>query len=375
MVAGAPRTLPSGATAAAARCPWLTSTATTGCCPQLVQGRRGRRGGLPGRVDVPAATRRVAADVIADRAAGRLGGDLVPAVGEPRPGRQPVAAVRPVRQVGERGGQLDLQPALIRVPADRLVPPRLVLLPVGGQEQPGRFPLPRATGPRSARRRRGCRACAAAPSRPAPPTPSPPSSCRSTRPSRAFSACSRIGLGVPLRGRSHTRASGRLPAGRDRQPGLDPADAGLQAGLAGAQVLLGQPDLVLAGPGDRPGPPRRRVRRQRPLPRRPGPRPAPSRPAAPPRTGRPDPFPASDPRCAPTARSTASSSAVTRSRARTRAPAGAAATNGAATGRRKQSLARPPPQGQPAGNAHIFESNHPTTVPASTCSRCPGHAE
>src|SRR5271157_4535670 len=60
---------------------------------QFVQGRDGCRGGLPARVDVPAITRRVVADVIADRAAGRLGGDLVTTVGERDGSRQPVPAV------------------------------------------------------------------------------------------------------------------------------------------------------------------------------------------------------------------------------------------------------------------------------------------
>src|SRR5260370_274347 len=50
--------------------------------PQLIQGRREGRGGRPRRVDVPAAAGRVTADVVADRAAGGLGGDLVAAVGE-----------------------------------------------------------------------------------------------------------------------------------------------------------------------------------------------------------------------------------------------------------------------------------------------------
>jgi len=46
-----------------------------------------------------------------------------------------------------------------------------------------------------------------------------------------------------------------LLADRDQQPRLDPADAGLQGVPFGAQVLPGQPVLVFAGAGDRPGPP------------------------------------------------------------------------------------------------------------------------
>jgi hypothetical protein len=105
--------------------------------PQLAQGRDGRRDPLPGRVQIPATAGRVAADVVADGAAGGLGGDLIAAVGERDRAGQPVAAVRPVREMGERGGEFDLHPALLGVPADRLVPARLRGLAVGGQEQPG----------------------------------------------------------------------------------------------------------------------------------------------------------------------------------------------------------------------------------------------
>ncbi len=105
--------------------------------PQLIQRHCGGGGGLPGRVSVPAVACRVVADVVADGAGGRLSGGFVPAVGEPDRAGQPVAAVRPVRQVRQRRGQLDLQPPGVRVPADRLVAPGLVLLPVSGQEQPG----------------------------------------------------------------------------------------------------------------------------------------------------------------------------------------------------------------------------------------------
>ena len=244
-------------------------------CPQLVQGRRGGRGGLPGRVEVPAAAGRVVADVVADRAAGRLGGDLIAAVGEPDRARQPVAAVRPVRQMGQRGGQLDLQPALIGVPADRLVPPAPCPPPRRRSGTAG--PIPTAArhwswvSPAAARLFR--LRSSAFPPRTTDTVPA--SSCRSTRASRACQRPEPDRLGVPLGGGGVPARPAGLPARRDRQPGLDPADAGLQAGPPGAQVLPGQPDLVLAGAGDRPGPPGRRLRGQRPLPHRPGPRPAP----------------------------------------------------------------------------------------------------
>ncbi len=223
--------------------------------PQPVQRRRGRGRGRPRRVDVPPAACRVVADVVADRAAARLGGDLITPVGEPDRGRQPVPAVRPVRQMRQRDRQLDLQPALVRVPADRLVAPRLVFLPVGGQEQPGRLPLP---PPRPGHVGFG-EAAALAQQRLAAPHHrhrsrlQPP--VHPGEPGPQHLQADR--LGVPL-GRGGVPAHpARLPAGRDRQPRLDPPDAGLQAAPLGAQVPPGQPHLVLAGAGDRPGPPRR----------------------------------------------------------------------------------------------------------------------
>jgi len=56
------------------------------------------------------------------------------------------------------------------------------------------------------------------------------------------------GLGMPL-GRGGIPARPACPpAGRDCEPRPDPADASLQARSCGAQVLPGQPDLVLASP-------------------------------------------------------------------------------------------------------------------------------
>ena len=140
MVNGVPVTFPSGASTATARWPAFTSTATTGSRPQDVQRRDRPRRRLPRRVGVPAAPHRVKGDVVPHRPGGGLRGHLVAPVLEPDRARQPVAPVRPVRQVRERGGELDLQPALVRVPPQRLVAPRLVLLPVGGEEQPRGVP-------------------------------------------------------------------------------------------------------------------------------------------------------------------------------------------------------------------------------------------
>ena len=111
--------------------------------------------------------------------------------------------------MGQRGGKLDLQPALVRIPADRLVAPRLVLLPVGSQEQPGRLPLRRhcaSVSPAAARRR----ACAAGPCRLAPPTPPPPPAAARTRPSRP-QRLQADGLGVPLGGGGITAIRPTLP--------------------------------------------------------------------------------------------------------------------------------------------------------------------
>ena len=130
MVAGAPRMLPSGRDGGHGEVAVIDVDRHHRMLPQLIQGRRGRRGRLPRRVQVTAAGRRVMADVIADRAGGGLRSDLIAPVGEPHRTGQPVPAVRPVRETGERGRQPDLQPALVRVPADRLVPPRLARLAV-----------------------------------------------------------------------------------------------------------------------------------------------------------------------------------------------------------------------------------------------------
>ena len=225
-VNGTPRTFPSGATTATARCPALTSTASTGIRPQLAQ-RRGRAGssGLPRRVEVPAPGRRVDRDVVADGPGGGLGGDLVAPVGELHRARQPVPAEGPVPQVGERGGEFDLQPALVRVVPDRFVSPRLAGLAVGGQEPAGGLPLLPPPGFGQARRRPGCGACAAGPARPASPRPArtpaaaPPGPAGPAAPAAGWSwrAARR---GTRTRGPARPcRPPGRRPAPRSGGPG------------------------------------------------------------------------------------------------------------------------------------------------------------
>ena len=139
--------------------------------PQARKRGSRRRRGAPARVEVPPAPHRVIADIVTDRTSGRLRSDLTAPVAELHGARQPVPAARPVRQPGQRGGQPDLQPALLRVPPQRLVPPRLVLLPVCGQEQPGRLP---PAPPLLLRKPSGGQAAAGAQQRPAAPPPTAP---------------------------------------------------------------------------------------------------------------------------------------------------------------------------------------------------------
>ena len=127
-------------------------------------------------------------------------------------------------------------------------------LTIGGQEQPGRFPLrppPVLLQPGGGEVRALAQQLPAAAHHRDRPRRQPP--VRAVQP--GLQRPQADGLSVPLgRGGIPAGPSG-LPAYRDRQPDLAPADTGLQAGLPGAQVLLGEPVLVLAGAGDRPGPP------------------------------------------------------------------------------------------------------------------------
>jgi len=214
---------------------------------------------------MPAAGRGTEGDVVPDGPGGRLGGDFAAQVGELHWTRQPVPAVRPVRQVPERRGQLDLQPPLVRVPPECFVAPRLVLLPVGGEKPPGGLPL----RPPLILSQPG-RGQAGALTQQVPPAPRHRHRPRLCPPLNLGQAgLQRMQadlLGVPLgRGRVPAQPS-RPPARRDGEPCPDPPRPRLQARPLRTQVLLGEPDLVLAGPGDRPGPARRRPGGQRPLP-------------------------------------------------------------------------------------------------------------
>jgi hypothetical protein len=59
--------------------------------------------------------------------------------------------VGPVGQMGEGGGELDLDPVFIGVESDGFVAPCLARLPVGGNEQPGGLPALSPPGPGQAR--------------------------------------------------------------------------------------------------------------------------------------------------------------------------------------------------------------------------------
>ena len=314
---------------------------------QLVQGRGGCRGGLPSRVDVPAITRRVVADVIADRAVGRLGGDLVTPVGERDGSRQPVPAVRPVRQVRERGGQLDLQPALIGVASGSSRSPTPCPSPRQRSGTAGPIPTAAATGPRSGP------AAARLPrlrSRAFPPRTTDTAPVVQLPLHPAEPCLQRLepdGLGVPLGGGGIPARPARLPACRNRQPGLDRADAGLQAGLPGAQVLLCQPDLVLVGAARSPRPTGTTRPPSAPASARPGTLPCPSRPAAPRRTGPPGPFPPATPGERPPPAAPPHPPASTRSRARTRPRPPPPPPGGG-----RQSPPRPLTGGDPQGRTH-----------------------
>jgi hypothetical protein len=63
-------------------------------------------------------------------------GPLLTAVGEDHRAGQPVAATRPVGEMHQRGGQLDLAPALLRMHHDGAIAKRIRCVAIGGEEQP-----------------------------------------------------------------------------------------------------------------------------------------------------------------------------------------------------------------------------------------------
>ena len=227
---------------------------------------------LPRSVQVPAAPHGVVGDVITDSAARSLRGSITAPVAEPDRARQPVTPAGPVGETGQRGGEPDLQPVLVGVPADRLVAPGLVLLPVSGQEQPGRGPSfpPLSFGETGI----GEVASLAQQRFPAPAHAHPPGVqllLHFGQP--GAEPLDADGLGVPFRGgRVSAHPPGPRPR-RHRQPGLDQLYAGQQGSALGRQVAAGELVGVLAGAGQRPSPPGRRLHRQLSLPHPPRPRP------------------------------------------------------------------------------------------------------
>ena len=153
IVTGGPAGLPSGETIQASRWPWFRSTASTGVARSSSSAGAGRPGAPPGRVEVPAVPPRGLGDVVPDRAAGRLRGHLVAAVGETDGAFEPVAAVRGVRQVRQRGGEPDFQPALVRVPSGPSRFPAVSRLPRPRSGTSVRRPIRAATAPCSSRHR------------------------------------------------------------------------------------------------------------------------------------------------------------------------------------------------------------------------------
>src|SRR5437879_5166554 len=137
--------------------------------------------------------------------------------------------------MGERGRELDLQPSAVGMPADRLIAPSLVLLPVSGQEHTGRLPPlpPLGLGQAPAGE-------AAAPTQQGLPAPNHGHGPRLQLPfypgTPGLQRLEPDGFGMPLSGSGVPTHRARLAARLDRQPRLDPADSSLQASPFGAQV-------------------------------------------------------------------------------------------------------------------------------------------
>src|SRR5438876_4061738 len=161
--------------------------------------------------------------------------------------------MRPVRQVRERGGQLYLYPLLGRVPADRLIAPRLACLAVGGDEPPSRFPL---RPPPSLREPCGVKVV--------PRTGKPPTAPAHTHvpvlqsPLHGSGPRSQLLEALPFLPPLRLGGVPAPPPGRQHDAPFELPDACQQGSLPGLQVSLRQIPLIIAGPGDRPRPPGRR---------------------------------------------------------------------------------------------------------------------
>jgi hypothetical protein len=232
--------------------------------PQFVEPRAAAVGRLPGGVDMPAPLRRITGDVVADCRRGRLCGHLVASVGEDDRTREPVPIRWPIGERGQRSRKLDLQPALVGMPADRLVPPRFVGLAVGADEQPRGLPpcAPLLVG--QARLAQVVAHTGEPPPTPTdgqPPFGHPGLGIGQSRTEHLEPALLLEPLGRTL---VAARPPTTFPDGDDQTP-PDPADPGPQAPDLGREVAAGELPDILARPGDRPRPPRRASSSQRPL--------------------------------------------------------------------------------------------------------------
>jgi hypothetical protein len=141
IVCGLPNGLPAGSSTTQSKWPALRSTATRGKPASSAVVGTGRHGWVQEASRYPAIPLGLVADVVADRTGGDLRRPRFGPVGEPDRAGQPVATVRPVGQIPQRGGQLQLQPALLRVDQDGAVAKRIPRVSIGGQKPAGRLPL------------------------------------------------------------------------------------------------------------------------------------------------------------------------------------------------------------------------------------------
>jgi hypothetical protein len=223
--------------------------------PQLVHRREPAGGGLPGGIQVPPVFDGVVADRVLHCRAGRgAGGDLVAPVGEPDRARQPVAGVRPVREVRERGGEPDLEPVLAGVPPEGLVAEVLASLTVRLQEQPRGLPAlaPLLFGdPGVFQVEPGAHEFPRAAGHPDPPGTDLPFGAGEAARERLEPQRLRVALG-------RARVPGGPPGsgpGLDREPLLHLPHPRRQRSPSGLQVAVGELPRVLRRAGDGARPP------------------------------------------------------------------------------------------------------------------------
>ncbi|SFG08590.1 hypothetical protein SAMN02787118_115213 [Streptomyces mirabilis] len=234
--------------------------------------QRNRRGGrvLPAGGQVPAAPRDIQVDTVGDGPVGLHSvGPLRTPVREGDSGSEDVPTVPGVGEFRQRGRKLDTD-LTVRGDADGLVPVSLPGFPVSGEEPALRLPpLPPL--------------CLGEPGlgQVVPGTRQPFAASHRVNPSGlpvlngrrvpVLQHCQPTRLRMPLpRGPVAARSMPGSPLTHgQRQAMPDRPDPGLQAVNVRHAATPRQRPLIVAGLGDRPGPPGRRQRRQLPLPRRP----------------------------------------------------------------------------------------------------------